>query len=90
VGAGGEGSVPRRSARAGCGGRQRAGEEKNVGVEGSAGLRPPKGYGPQAGQRAAVNHLVDGASQEVFLWLTNREVRCNLLAVYSPVRALAQ
>ena len=45
-------SAPERTG--GCGGCQRAGEEKNAGVE------------VAAGQRATVNHWMDSTSQETF------------------------
>ena len=45
----------RAGAHGGCGSRQRAGEEKNVGIK------------VATGQRAAVNHLVGSTSQEAFL-----------------------
>src|SRR3970040_491214 len=62
----------------GCGGRQRAGEEKNVGVECST------------GQRAAANHLSDSRIQEVFLLVVESSREWDSSGGSVPVRALAQ
>ena len=69
-------SAPERTV--GCGGRQRAGEEKNLGIK------------VATGQRAAVNHLVDSESQEAFLWVLESSRAWDSSGGSVPARALAR